>query len=220
MRARSDSKLTSQLEKQVSVLKEEIQRQHTELMQTREALKGERLRVYDLELALQEKDKTLEQQQIDYDRDLRELISKLLVLESDFRKEQKEIIEVLQDANAKLEWQAKQLEAKDRSIESKRKEIDAIKDANKTLLDSLSQIRHLSPNATNNNNLSIGNNPVSTSDTHFGRRSSSSSLKSPTSRGPKSPRSPRSPRRSKKSSDDTKLRRTASPWREELTSFF
>ena len=207
----------------MTVLKEEIRRQHSELMQAREALKGERLRTHDLELALQEKDKTLEQQQIDYDRDLRELISKLLVLESGFRKEQKEIVEVLQDANAKLEWQAKQLEAKDRNIENKSKEIGAMKEANKNLLDSLSQIRHLSPSALNNNNLSTSSSPVSTNDPHLGRSASSSSLKSPTSRGPKSPRSPRSPsspRRSKKSADETKLHRTASPWREELTSFF
>lgn len=217
------------------MLKEEIQRQHEELLQVRDALKCERLRAHDLEVALQEKEKTLEQQQSDYDRDLKEIISKLLVLESDFRKEQKEIMEVLRAANAKLEWQTKLLETKDKSIQNQRKELDSLKHANKVLLDSLSQYRHVSVSKsfTTNVNTSVDVGSMSiTTQSQFVGTSSTNSLTSSTSRNLKSPRSPKnprspnssrspnSPRRSKKSADGNKVPRAESPWREELTSFF
>lgn len=171
-----------QLETNVNILKEEVKRLHREVLQVRTDLKLQRARTLDLTYALQEKERELEQQQKDYDQEMKDIVSKLLLLEADFRKEQAEIKRLLEARDATIESLTSGITTKNSQIESLRKkveseksqtekedrlklekklhsqklEIDNLRNANARLLDSLNHVR-LNPN---------GNRPAK------GRRSS------------------------------------------------
>ena len=171
-----------QLETNVNILKEEVKRLHREVLQVRTDLKLQRARTLDLTYALQEKERELEQQQKDYDQEMKDIVSKLLLLEADFRKEQAEIKRLLEARDATIESLTSEITTKNSQIESLRKkveseksqtekedrlklekklhsqklEIDNLRNANARLLDSLNHVR-LNPN---------GNRPAK------GRRSS------------------------------------------------
>lgn len=156
-----------QLEQTVNVLKDEIKRLHKEVLQVRTDLKIQRARSLDLTYALQEKEQELEQNQKDYDREIKDIISKLLLLEADFRKEQAEIKRLLEARDATIESLCNEISTKNSLIESLRKkvesakpllekeeklklekkfqsqklEIDNLRNANARLLESLSHVR-------------------------------------------------------------------------------
>lgn len=156
-----------QLEQTVNVLKDEIKRLHKEVLQVRTDLKIQRARSLDLTYALQEKEQELEQNQKDYDREMKDIISKLLLLEADFRKEQAEIKRLLEARDATIESLCNEISTKNSLIESLRKkvesakpllekeeklklekklhsqklEIDNLRNANARLLESLSHVR-------------------------------------------------------------------------------
>lgn len=156
-----------QLEQTVNVLKDEIKRLHKEVLQVRTDLKIQRARSLDLTYALQEKEQELEQNQKDYDREIKDIISKLLLLEADFRKEQAEIKRLLEARDATIESLCNEISTKKSLIESLRKkvesakpllekeeklklekklqsqklEIDNLRNANARLLESLSHVR-------------------------------------------------------------------------------
>jgi len=120
-----------------------------------------------LTYALQEKEKELGQCQKDYDREMKDIISKLLLLEADFRKEQAEIKRLLEARDATIESLCNEIKTKNNLIESLRKkvesaktslekdeklkmekklnsqklEIDSLRNANARLLESLSHVR-------------------------------------------------------------------------------
>lgn len=164
-----------QLEQTVNVLKDEIKRLHKEVLQVRTDLKIQRARSLDLTYALQEKEQELEQNQKDYDREIKDIISKLLLLEADFRKEQAEIKRLLEARDATIESLCNEISTKNSLIESLRKkvesakpllekeeklklekklqsqklEIDNLRNANARLLESLSHVRLGSTSALN-----------------------------------------------------------------------
>lgn len=164
-----------QLEQTVNVLKDEIKRLHKEVLQVRTDLKIQRARSLDLTYALQEKEQELEQNQKDYDREIKDIISKLLLLEADFRKEQAEIKRLLEARDATIESLCNEISTKKSLIESLRKkvesakpllekeeklklekklqsqklEIDNLRNANARLLESLSHVRLGSTSALN-----------------------------------------------------------------------
>ena len=164
-----------QFEHTVNVLKDENKRLQRELHQVRTDLKIQRARSLDLTYALQEKEKELEQCQKDYDQEMKDIISKLLFLEADFRKEQAEIKRLLEARDATIESLCNEVRTKNNLIESLRKkvesakpslekeeklkmekklqsqklEIDNLRNANARLLDSLSHVRLGNPSALN-----------------------------------------------------------------------
>ena len=141
------------------------------MLQVRKDLKLQRARTLDLTYALQEREQELEQQQKDYDQEMKDIISKLLLLEADFRKEQAEINGLLEARDATIEMLTNEITTKNSQIESLRKkvesfkgypekedklklerklhsqklEIDNLRNANARLLESLSHVR-LNPN--------------------------------------------------------------------------
>lgn len=163
------------LEQAVNLLKDEIKRLQKEVHQVRTDLKIQRARSLDLTYALQEKEKELEQCQKDYDREMKDIISKLLLLEADFRKEQAEIKRLLEARDATIESLCNEITTKNSLIESLRKkvesakhslekdeklkmekklhsqklEIDTLRNANARLLESLSHVRLSSPSSLN-----------------------------------------------------------------------
>lgn len=160
-----------QLGTTVNVQKDEIKRLQKEILQVRTDLKIQRARTLDLTYALQEKEQELEKRQKDYDQEMNDIISKLLLLEGDFRKEQAEIKTLLEARDATIESLYNEVTTKDKQIESLRKkveslksqpekddklklekklhsqklEIDNLRNANARLLESLSHVR-LNPN--------------------------------------------------------------------------
>lgn len=116
-----------QLEQTVNVLKDEIKRLHKEVLQVRTDLKIQRARSLDLTYALQEKEQELEQNQKDYDREIKDIISKLLLLEADFRKEQAEIKRLLEARDATIESLCNEISTKNSLIESLRKKVESAK---------------------------------------------------------------------------------------------
>ena len=137
-------------------------------MQVRTDLKLERAKALDLTYALQEKEQELNQQQKDYDQEMKDIISKLLLLEADFRKEKQEITRLIaaKDAtieslnnevssrNSVIESLRKKMESlqqspdkddkynkQERKMEAQRHEIDTLRNANARLLESLSHVR-------------------------------------------------------------------------------
>lgn len=164
-----------QLEHTVNILKDEIKRLQKEVQQVRTDLKIQRARSLDLLYALQEKEKELEQCQKDYDREMKDIISKLLLLEADFRKEQAEIKKLLEARDATIESLCNEIKTKNSLIESLRKkvesaktspekdekikmekklhsqklEIDSLRNANARLLESLSHVRLGYPGSLN-----------------------------------------------------------------------
>lgn len=162
-----------QLEHTVNVLKDEIKRLQKEVHQVRTDLKIQRARSLDLTYAFQEKEKELELCQKDYDREMKDIISKLLLLEADFRKEQAEIKRLLEARDATIESLCNEITTKNSLIESLRKkvesaktslekdeklkmekklhsqklEIDTLRNANARLLESLSHVRLGNPGA-------------------------------------------------------------------------
>lgn len=157
-----------QLESSVSVLKEEVRRIHKEMIQVRTDLKLERAKALDLTYALQEKEQELDQQQRDYDQEMKDIISKLLLLEADFRKEKQEISRLITAKDATIESLNNEVSSKnsmieslrrkvesfqqssdkddrcnklERKMEAQRHEIDTLRNANARLLESLSHVR-------------------------------------------------------------------------------
>ena len=116
-----------QLEANVNILKEEIKRLHKEIFQVRTELKIQRARTLDLTYDLQEKEQELEQRKKDYDQEMNDIISKLLLLEGDFRKEQAEIKTLLEAREVTIESLYNEVTTKDRQIELLRKKIDLLK---------------------------------------------------------------------------------------------
>lgn len=167
MSAKSPKLNRHKLEQTVNALKDEIKRLQKEVHQVRTDLKIQRARSLDLTYALQEKGKELEQCQKDYDREMKDIVSKLLLLEADFRKEQTEITRLLEARDATIESLCNEITTKNSLIESLRKkvesakpllekeerlkmekklhsqklEIDSLRNANARLLDSLSHVR-------------------------------------------------------------------------------
>lgn len=90
-------------------------------------MKIQRARTLDLTYDLQEKEQELEQRKKDYDQEMNDIISKLLLLEGDFRKEQAEIKTLLEAREVTIESLYNEVTTKDRQIESLRKEIDLLK---------------------------------------------------------------------------------------------
>ena len=90
-------------------------------------MKIQRARTLDLTYDLQEKEQELEQRKKDYDQEMNDIISKLLLLEGDFRKEQAEIKTLLEAREVTIESLYNEVTTKDRQIESLRKKIDLLK---------------------------------------------------------------------------------------------
>ncbi|KAL9989024.1 hypothetical protein ACROYT_G003532 [Oculina patagonica] len=176
-----------QLETTVNILKEEVKRLHKEVLQVRTELKIQRARTLDLTYALQAREQELEQQQKDYDQEMKDIISKLLLLEADFRKEQAEIKRLLEARDATIESLTNEITTKNSQIESLRKklesfksqpekeeklklekklhsqklEIDNLRNANARLLDSLSHVR-LNPNSNRQGKVRRSSTPTRT----------------------------------------------------------
>ena len=90
-------------------------------------MKIQRARTLDLTYDLQEKEQELEQRKKDYDQEINDIISKLLLLEGDFRKEQAEIKTLLEAREVTIESLYNEVTTKDKQIESLRKKIDLLK---------------------------------------------------------------------------------------------
>lgn len=90
-------------------------------------MKIQRARTLDLTYDLQEKEQELEQRKKDYDQEMNDIISKLLLLEGDFRKEQAEIKTLLEAREVTIESLYNEVTTKDKQIESLRKKIDLLK---------------------------------------------------------------------------------------------
>lgn len=174
-----------QLESNINALKDEVKRLHKEVHQVRTDLKIQRARTLDLTYALQEKEQELEQRQKDYDQEMKDIISKLLLLEADFRKEQAEIKRLLETRDATIESLSSEITTKNSQIESLRKkvewfesqpekedklklenkftsqklEIDQLRNANARLLESLSHVR-LNPNTNRQAKLRRSSTPT------------------------------------------------------------
>jgi len=185
--SRSPKLSRHQLENSVSVLKDEIRRLHKENLQVRTDLKLERAKALDLKYALQEKEEELEQHQRDYDREMKDIISKLLLLEADFRKEKQEITRLIAAKDATIESLNNELSSKNSLIESLRRkveslqqshdkddrnkldkkmeaqklEIDKLRNANARLLESLSHVRLNHPNTHHKGKLRRSSTPAS-----------------------------------------------------------
>ncbi|EDO34512.1 predicted protein [Nematostella vectensis] len=214
-----------ELEKTINVLKEEITRLHNDLRQTKGELKLEKTRTMDLTMAVQEKDSELFNLQKDFDQQMQAVTSALLILESDIRKEQKEIQldadkkdylirelteelrkrELAQQQEQKVletlkSQHDKEIKVRDKRIASQWREIESLKNANTKFLDALAQFR---PN---------------TDGLKMQRNASTGSL------------SINRPRKSSEDSTPHRLRLAVSPnsrrkvnnpeWKEELSAFF
>lgn len=155
------------------------------MLQVRTELKIQRARTLDLTYALQAREQELEQQQKDYDQEMKDIISKLLLLEADFRKEQAEIKRLLEARDATIETLTNEITTKNSQIESLRKkvesfksqpekddklklekklhsqklEIDNLRNANARLLESLSHVR-LNPNSNRQGKLRRSSTPT------------------------------------------------------------
>lgn len=175
-----------QLETSVTILKDEVRRLHKELSQVRTDLKLERARAMDLTYALQDKEQELEQHREDYDQGMKDIISKLMLLEADFRKEKQEITRLIAAKDATIESLNNEVSSKDTLIESLRKkldsfqlqhekddkhklekkmeaqklEIDTLRNANARLLDSLSHVRLNHPNTHHKGKLRRSSTPA------------------------------------------------------------
>ena len=181
-----------QLESSITVLKDEIRRLHKEVLQVRTELKLERARSCDLAFSLQDKEQELVEQRKIYDEDMKNIASKLLLLEADFRKEHNEIQTLLFAKDVAIESMNKELADKDRVIESlkhkveslrlhplvedtkqklekkidsQKTEIDALRSANARLLESLSHVR-LQPNSNRQGKLRRSSTPTRTARAH------------------------------------------------------
>ena len=147
-------------------MKEEIQRLTQELQRLRKDFKREKEKSCALDLTLRSRETEMEENQKNFDQEMRDLVSKLLLLEADFRKEQKEIQSLLNEKDSEIQnlrmdvvdkrrlitdyekrigslktHHQKELEAKGLEFESQREELDALKRANAGLLENLSQLR-------------------------------------------------------------------------------
>ena len=151
----------------MNVLKDEVRRLHKDLVQVRTELKLERARALDLTYALQEKGEGLENHRRDYDLEMKDIISKLLLLEADFRKEKEDITRLLAAKELTIDSLNNEVSSKnnlieslrskveslqrspdkddrhklERKMEAQKHEIDTLRNANARLLDSLSHVR-------------------------------------------------------------------------------
>ena len=112
---------------QVSALKEEIRRLNEEIKDAKKGLKEERLKCEQLLHQVKRLEDRNNQQQKDHDQQLSDVVSKLLLLEGQFRKEQQDIQNVMC--------------AKDRTINEQRQQIKALLTANNRLLAGLAPLR-------------------------------------------------------------------------------
>ena len=143
-----------------------MQRLTQELNQIKTDLKLERTKTCDLGFALQDKETEMEEHRKRYEREMRDLVSRLLLLEADFRKEQREIqcllnekddineslrmdvackTQILDSQKAKIEslkrYYEEEIKAKELKMESQKQDLEALKRANARLIESLSQVR-------------------------------------------------------------------------------
>ena len=151
----------------MNVLKDEVRRLHKDLVQVRTELKLERAKALDLTYALQEKEQELENHRRDYDLEMKGIISKLLLLEGDFRKEKEDITRLMAEKDTTIDSLKNEVSSKnslieslrskveslqrsqdkddrhklERKMEAQKHEIDTLRNANARLLDSLSHVR-------------------------------------------------------------------------------
>lgn len=150
-------------------------------------LQLERTRALDVTYALQEKERELEQYQCDYDQEMKEVISKLTLLEADFLKEKKEITRLMTARDATIESLNNEISTKnnlikslrrkvgslqsqpdkddkliklEKKMEAQKQEIDNLRNANARLLESLSHVRLSYPNAHHKGRFRRGSSPV------------------------------------------------------------
>jgi chromosome segregation ATPase len=113
-----------QLERTIDILKKEINRLHQDLLHLRNDLKLEKTKSIDLNLALRHKEKELYQLQNEYDREMEEITSKLLLLEGNFLKEQNEILLMLESKDQTIEKLQEEVRSRDRSLEERSRQLD------------------------------------------------------------------------------------------------
>ena len=110
----------------MNVLKDEVRRLHKDLVQVRTELKLERARALDLTYALQEKGEELENHRRDYDLEMKDIISKLLLLEADFRKEKEDITRLLAAKDLTIDSLNNEVSSKNNLIESLRSKVESL----------------------------------------------------------------------------------------------
>lgn len=116
-----------QLEKTITILKDELNRLHQELLQVRTDLKLEKTKNMDLSLALSNAERDIFLLQEQYDNEIREISSKLLSLESSFLKEQKQIQDILESKDQMIDELQEQLKTRDNTLEQRNRELNEVK---------------------------------------------------------------------------------------------
>ncbi|XP_031555709.1 uncharacterized protein LOC116292497 isoform X2 [Actinia tenebrosa] len=208
-----------ELERTIDLLKKEINRLHQDLLQLRNDLKVERTKSLDLNLALNDKEQEICNLQKEYDQGMKDISSRVLLLEGNFRKEQTEILAILESKDQAIEQLREELCARDKCLEERAKQFDEFKTQTQKELKArdkkiASQWRELEGYRGANNKFLGALNQLRSSSPPLVQRSVSNITKSCQEMHSTKPRNAITPNASRKKF------RGSSDWREELSAFF
>lgn len=207
------------MERTIDILKKEINRLHQDLLQLRNDVKLEKTKSLDLNLALNEKEKEICTLQKEYDQGMKDISSRVLLLEGNFRQEQTEILAILESKDQTIEQLRKDLRARDKTLEERTKQFDEFKIQTQKELKArdkkiASQWRELEGYRSANNKFLGALNQLRSPSPPLIQRSASNITQSSQEMHSTKPRNAITPNASRKKF------KGSSDWREELSAFF
>lgn len=207
------------MERTIDILKKEINRLHQDLLQLRNDLKHEKTKSLDLNLALNEKEQEICTLQKEYDQGMKDISSRVLLLEGNFRQEQTEILAILESKDQTIEQLREDLRAREKSLEERNKQFDEFKAQTQKELKArdkkiASQWRELEGYRSANHKFLGALNQLRSPSPPLVQRSTSNITKSSQEMHSTKPRNAITPNASRRRFRDS------SDWREELSAFF